>query len=98
VQPSHKLYILVDRQLSKSQQTVQACHVAIEFAKAYPEWEHQSIVVLGVPSQTGLYEWKNRFEQYPVKLKAFWESHWNNRLTALAAHGCDDLVKELDLV
>jgi hypothetical protein len=97
-QPSHKLYILVDRTLTKSQQTVQACHAGIEFAKSNPGWVHQSIVILGVQGEHQLFEWQNCFNHYKIPSQAFRESYWENRFTALACWGCDDLVKELNLL
>ena len=94
--PSHKLYILVDKRLYPSQIAVQACHAAIEFAKAHPEWQHQSIVILGVYGERELMDYLEHFKD--LKHTAFRESFWDNRLTAVACHGCDDLVKDLQLV
>jgi hypothetical protein len=99
---SHKLFILVDRTLSRSQQAVQACHAAIEFSKKYPNWEHQSLVLLGIDSPDELDEWyfqiAMRSEELHLQYAPFFESHWDHRLTALACHGCDDLVKDLRLL
>lgn len=97
---SHKLYILVDRTLSRSQQAVQGCHAAIEFAKKYPEWKHQSIVMLAVDGPDEIDEWYFNLatKHRDLKQVAFFESYWDNRLTAIACHGCDDLVKDLQLV
>ena len=98
-QSSHKLYIIVDKTLSSSQRAVQACHAAVEFAKAYPEWEHQALVLLGVNGNQELEDWQDFLGHVPgVRLMHFRESHWDDRLTALACHGCDDLVKNLQLL
>lgn len=98
---SHKLYVIVDKTLSKSQQAVQACHASIEFTKKYPEWKHQSLVLLGVDTDE-LDELYYQLNTKPlvnqVKSAAFFESYWDNRLTAIACHGCDDLVKDLNLL
>ena len=93
---SHKLYVLVDMRLTPSQQTVQACHASIEFAKKYPDWEHQSLVILAVYGERELNDYLEQFKD--LKHSAFRESFWDNRLTAVACHGCDDLVKDLRLV
>ena len=95
-QPSYKLYILVDKTLSSSQQAVQACHASIEFAKKYPEWKHQSLVLLGINGEAALDLWKWKLQRY--QQAAFYESFWDNRLTAIATYGCDELVKELPLL
>lgn len=100
MEQSHKLYILIDRTLSRSQQAVQACHAAIEFAKKYPDWEHQSLVMLAVDGPNEIDEWhfKLTTEHKHLKQVAFFESYWDDRLTAIACHGCDDLVSDLVLV
>lgn len=100
MQPSsHKLYILVDKTLTQSQQAVQACHASIEFAKSYPEWEHQSLVLLGVEDEASLedlYNWLAH--QRGTRLVTFRESYWDDRLTAVACHGVDEHVKHLPLL
>lgn len=101
-QSSHKLYVLVDRTLSTSQQAVQACHAVAEFAKKYPEWKHQSLVLLAVSNLEELDEWyynlKISWQREDLKVAEFFESHWDDRLTAIAAHGCDEEVKDLPLL
>ena len=96
---SHKLYVLVDKNLTPSQRAVQACHASIEFAKTYPEWEHQSLVLLGVDNEVKLdiyYNWLS--EKQGTKVVPFFESYWDDRLTALACHGVDEYVKGLELL
>ena len=94
---SHKLYILVDKTLSISQRTVQACHASIEFAKAFPDWKHQSIVILAVDGERELLDYYKRILGGHTRV-GFQESYWDNRFTAIACHGCDDLVKDLPLL
>lgn len=97
--PSHKLFILVDSTLSRSQQAVQACHAAIEFAKAYPDWKHQSLVLLGVRGEEELQEWFDFLsDKRDLKTHHFRESFWDDRLTAVACHGCDEFVANLPLL
>lgn len=95
-QPSHKLFLLIDRRLNRSQQTVQACHAAIEFSKKFPNWTHQSLVLLSVNGEAELEEWLLKLKDFDTA--SFRESYWGNRLTAIACHGCDELVKELALI
>ena len=92
---SHKLYILVDKTLTPSQQAVQACHAAIEFALKYPEWKHQSLVILGVKGEQELIEWWNKVAHHETS--GFFESYYD-RFTAVACHGCDEEVKSLNLL
>lgn len=96
MEQSPKLFILIDKRLSRSQQAVQACHAMAEFAKAYPEWEHRSLVLLGVDGSENLDAWMSRLEG--MKRMAFKEPYYQNRTTAVACHGCDELVQELKLL
>ncbi len=102
MEQSHKLYILINKQLSRSQQAVQACHASIEFAKQHPEWKHQSLVLLVVEDQDEMDEWLLRMHHLKhdngVKYSPFFESYWDDALTAIAAYGCDEQVKDLPLL
>lgn len=95
-QPSHKLFLLIDRRLNKSQQAVQACHAAIEFSRKFPDWKHQSLVLLAVNGETELEEWLLKLKDFDTA--TFREPYWDNRLTAIACHGCDEIIKELALI
>ena len=97
MQSSHKLYILIDTRLSPSQRAVQACHVAIEFAKAFPDWKHQSLVILGVYSEKELLDYYKRILGGCMRV-GFTEPYWDNRFTAIACYGCDEYVKDLKLI
>lgn len=97
-QPSHKLFVLVDRTLTRSQQAVQACHAVAEFALEYGDtWDHQSLVLLGVDGEIELDNWLQ--DKLSGKDRVgFFESYWDNRLTAVACHGCDEAVSGLPLL
>ena len=97
---SNKLYILVDRTLSKPQQAVQACHAAAEFALKYgKEWTHESLVLLAVENHETLESWYDWFDNQPYyKYIGFREPHYGNRMTAVACYGCDKDVDELTLL
>lgn len=95
---SHKLYILVDKTLSPSQRAVQACHAGIEFAKKYPEWKHESIVLLGAYGEMELIDKAAEFLFAGLSFTTFVESYWNNRVTAVAVHGADEMLKDLPLL
>jgi hypothetical protein len=98
MQPSHKLYILVDKRLNTSQRAVQACHAGIEFAKKYPDWKHQSVVLLGVDGEMELIDKAAEFVFAGLPHAAFIESYWDNRITAIAVHGADEILKEFSLL
>lgn len=97
MEPSHKLYVLVDKTLSRSQQTVQACHAVAEFVTYHGAgWKHQSMVILAVDNENKLHEWDSKLFMY--KKAGFYEPYWNGRFTALAVYGCDEEVKNLRLL
>lgn len=98
MQSSHKLYILIDKRLNPSQRAVQACHAGIEFAKKYPDWKHQSVVLLGVDSEMELIDKAAEFVFTGLPHATFIESYWNNRITAVAVHGADEMLKDLKLI
>lgn len=95
---NHKLYVLVNKRLSRSQQAVQACHASIEFAKKYPEWKHQSLVLLGIDGQDEIDDWLLRAHENKLKYAPFFESYWDNALTAIAIHGQDELFADIPLL
>lgn len=98
MQSSHKLYILIDKRLNPSQRAVQACHAGIEFAKKYPDWKHQSIVLLGADGEMELIDKAAEFLFAGLPFTTFSETYWNNRITAVAVHGADEMLKEFALI
>ena len=98
MEQSPKLFVLIDKRLSRSQQAVQACHAVAEFAKAYPDWIHRSMVLLAVDGRDRLeHEWLND-KLVGFRHAAFREPYYDNHVTAIACHGCDELIKELKLL
>lgn len=95
---SHKLYIIVDKKLSTSQRAVQACHAGIEFAKKYPDWKHESVILLGCDGEVELIDKAAEFLFTGLPFTTFIESYWNNRITAIAVHGADEMLKDLQLL
>jgi len=94
---SPKLFVLIDKRLSRSQQAVQACHAVAEFALKYGnQWEHRSMVLLAVDGGDQLEEWTGKLAD--CRFVEFREPYYDNRMTAIACHGCDELIKELRLL
>lgn len=99
MEQSDKLFILIDKRLSRSQQTVQSSHAAIEFALKYgKEWKHESLVLLAVDGGDELEQWYDWFDNQCYKVTNFREPYYNDRMTAVVCHGCDEDVKELRLL
>jgi len=85
-----KLYALVDKNLSRSQQAVQAAHAVAQYLLENPdtEWANGTLVLL----KTEINEFIPYADSY------FMEPDMNNKITALTFLGNDDKVKNLRLI
>lgn len=85
-----KLYILVDANLSKSQQGVQGGHALAEYLlRCETDWDNGTLVYLKT------YELENYLG---IAEAVFREPDLNNHITAIAALDIGMLVKDLSLV
>ena len=85
-----KLYVLVDANLSKSQQGVQAGHALAEYLlRCKTDWENGTLVYLKT------YDLKKYLH---LAEAVFREPDLNNHVTAIAALDIGALVKDLPLV
>jgi hypothetical protein len=95
-----KIFVLVDKNLSRSQQAVQSGHSLINFVSSFPneDWTKTSLVLLAVNGEDELWEW---LQILNTDQKTFFrEPYWQDRLTAVAAHGVhiEEQVKDLLLL
>jgi hypothetical protein len=75
-----KLYILVRKDLSRSQQAVQSAHVAVKWAQAHPDWRHEALVLLQVYDLKELLGFRRRLPDHAM----FVEPDIGYEATALA--------------
>lgn len=80
------MYVLVRRDLSRPQQTVQACHAAIEAARTFlqPFHEHPFLVICGIRDGPDLCRQLLRLQEAGIRCRAFHEPDIGNQLTAIA--------------
>lgn len=80
------MYVLVRKDLSHSQQVVQASHACIEATKAYlnTELEHPHLVVIGVNDESRLYKAASKLNKAGIRYKVFIEPDRNDEATAIA--------------
>lgn len=80
------VYAFVRRDLSHSQQAVQACHACIEVARSLilPCDEHPHLVLCGIKSEQGLWAVLCRLQSLGIACRPFRDSDLGNELTALA--------------
>jgi hypothetical protein len=98
-----KIFVLVDKSLSRSQQTVQCGHALLNFSSDWKpptgeDWAKMSLVILAVDGEDELLEWWDKLD---ADYKSdFLEPYWNDRMTAFAAYGplVQEQVNELKLL
>lgn len=97
---NHKLFILVDKNLSRSQQTVQCGHALLNFSYDWSseDWHKMSLVILAVNGEEELRLWSDKLTH--CNKSDFLEPYWDHRMTAVVAFGetVEDQVKELRLL
>lgn len=102
-----KLYVLIRKDLSPSQQAVQAGHAVAEFCRRFPvhsenEWQYGTLVYLGVEDLVSLLIWRRKLDDGDnIPVAEYKEPFYNNQMTAFAILGEKDIVesvKELKLI
>jgi len=95
-----KLYVLVRADLTPSQRAVQAGHAVAEFllTHKHSKWKNGILVYLRVPHERELRKQFDKFYEVSLGPVAFYEEDMGNEMTAIAATGVDDLVKDLPLL
>jgi hypothetical protein len=80
------LYVFLRRDLAHPHQVVQACHAAIEAARAFlsPPEQHPSVIVCGVRDERRLYRCLDRLRAAGIRCRPFHEPDLGNELTAVA--------------
>lgn len=110
---ANKLYILVRKDLSRSQQIVQVAHAVAGFVLYNNDeycgrgccaptaiWENEHLVVLRVGDDSDIKMWANLFSTNKINHYCFEEPHYNNEITAIAAHGkeLEGILKDVPLL
>ena len=97
-----KMYVLVRRDLTKSQQAVQACHAVAEYLKSYEtEWANGTMIVKKVESERDLCDWILEVDKHVDDIGIFVEPDIGDEITAAAFVGCskiDEIVRKLPLL
>lgn len=92
-----KLYVLVRKDISKSQQAVQAGHAVAEWVKSWwtPETDWDNTLVYLKSDNINL-DYDKFYEIDPVWIELFYEPDLDNELTAFAIPGDGDVPKLLE--
>ena len=95
----NKLYIVTRKDLSKSQQAVQAGHALAEFLlKNKTEWDNGTLVYLSVPDKDILKCLTLKLKKDNIAYTKFVEPDLGNELTAIASLGNNKYFKQLSLL
>jgi len=97
---NRKIYVLVRRDLSKSQQAVQGGHALAEYLLRGPAtlWDNGTLVYLGVRNEGELKFWGRWLKDKGHQVVDFKEPDRNNELTAIATECSDTTVSKLRLL
>ena len=95
-----KLYVIVRRNMSPSQQAVQAGHTVAEYLlnDPYTEWSNGTLIYLGVKDENQLKDWMFKLETLNIKFTIFREPDIDNQVTAIASLGNNRVFKNLRLL
>ena len=95
-----KLFVLVRKDLSTSQQAVQAGHVVAEFLLyGYnSNWSNGTLIYLGVKGLYQLEDWMLKLGSLNIPFTIFREPDIENELTAIATDQGEKLFKRLRLL
>lgn len=96
---NNKLYVVVRKDLSKSQQAVQAGHALAEFLlKRSTDWCNGTLVYLQVSNESELKSLLSCLECDKICYEKFVEPDIGNEITAIASLGSNKYFKKLRLL
>jgi len=100
---SHKLYILIRKDMSPEQRAVQAGHAVADFCirkNDLIDWTNGTLVYLEVDNTVELECWKMRLDESMGLSCLFFDPDLHEGPTALFAYGkfCGDVLKNLPLM
>jgi len=78
------VYVLVRRDLTTSQQAVQAIHASLEAARRFSIPRHEYVVLCAVRNERQLLRWTHKLQQAGIGFCAFREPDLGNEFTAIA--------------
>lgn len=95
-----KLYVIVRKDLSHSQQAVQAGHALAEYmlASSSPKWTNQTLIYLGVKGLKQLENLKFKLEMNGINFVEFKEPDLDNQTTAIASDKDSPIFDKLNLI
>ena len=96
-----KLFVIVRKDLTTSQQAVQAGHAVAAFlldGHFFRRWENETLIYLGVKGLTQLENIKRKFQFNDIPFIEFHEPDLNDETTAIATNVDNRIVERLNLL
>jgi hypothetical protein len=95
-----KLYVIIRKDLSTSQQAVQAGHAVAEFLLHghCSSWNNGTLVYLGVENENHLHLLRQKLDFEGIKYSEFIEPDIGNQITAIATNEESKYFKKLNLL
>jgi len=94
-----KMFVVVRRDLTVSQQAVQAGHALSEFLlRESTKWGNGTLVYLGVENLDKLEECAFNLRKKDIPHQSFFEPDMANEMTAISCVGYDEAFKKLNLL
>jgi len=93
----NKLYVLIDKTLRPVYGCVQGGHAVAQWMlehKYSRQWENEYLIYLRADVKL----WKRKLEALDIDYSVFMEPDLDNRITAIAVHGHEELFKNLKTV
>ena len=95
-----KLYVVVRKDLSKSQQAVQGGHALAEYVlrNRDDDWDNGTLVYLGIRDENELISLTKKLECDRIRHISFREPDIGDQMTAIASLGNNDHFKDMRLI
>ena len=94
-----KLYVLVRKDMTPSQQAVQGGHAVAEFLlRCSQSWSNETLIYLGVKGELQLKKWIHKLSHINVKFASWREPDMDNQVTAIATCADESMFKNLNLL
>jgi peptidyl-tRNA hydrolase len=95
-----KMFVIVRKDLSTSQQAVQAGHALAEYLMHGPfsRWSNGTLIYLGVKGLKQLENIKHKFEMEGIPYIEFREPDLNNETTAITTDRNNHIIERLNLL
>ena len=94
-----RLYVLVRKDLSESQRSVQAGHAVAQWMMDYPQkWNNEYLIYLGVDNLKSIEYWINKLNKINLEYSVFKEPDMNNSITAISCVSNSKIFSKLKLL